>query len=141
MTPADFPVVFRLWQITEGIGLNESDKPEAFAAFLTRNPGMSQVALAGTEIVGTLMCGHDGRRGYLHHLAVAQAHRHQGLGRTLVEKCLRVLAAQGIAKCNIYLFADNPGGRTFWAHNGWDERAEIQVLQKRVAATRVAVNS
>jgi ribosomal protein S18 acetylase RimI-like enzyme len=140
MTLADFEPVLRLWQETEGVGLNESDKRDAVAHFLDRNPGLSRVALDGTKIVGTLMCGHDGRRGYLHHLAVVKTHRKQGLGKALVEACLADLAQQGIAKCNICLFAVNAEGQAFWEHNGWADRSELKVLQKRVGSPRPAAS-
>ena len=127
---ADYDAVLRLWQDTEGVGLNESDSRENIARFLERNPGLSRVAVAGIGIVGAVLCGHDGRRGYLHHLAVARSHRKLGLGRQLVEVCLADLARQGIAKCNIFLFADNAAGEAFWQHNGWAKRPDLQVMQK-----------
>ena len=78
---ADYDTVRSLWENTEGIGLNESDTSAAVALFLERNPGLSLVALSPTgEIVGAVLCGHDGRRGYLHHLAVVKAARGRGLG-------------------------------------------------------------
>ena len=124
MTPADFDPVSQLWQTTEGIGLNESDSRENLVRFLQRNPGLSRVARDGA-----VLCGHDGRRGYLHHLAVAQSHRKLGLGKKLVAECLADLARLEIPKCNIFLFADNVTGGAFWQHNGWAKRADLQVLQ------------
>jgi putative acetyltransferase len=128
-TPADYEAVIQLWRQTEGVGLGESDEREPLVAFLDRNPGLSRVAVDGTVIVGAVLCGHDGRRGYLHHLAVAKPHRKQGLGKALVELCLRDLAALGIPKCNLFLFADNHTGEAFWQHNGWTRRIDLQVMQ------------
>ena len=133
MTTADYEVVLRLWQKTEGVGLNESDEKELVTAFLIRNPGLSRVALKGDLIVGAVLCGHDGRRGYLHHLAVAKTDRKRGLGKALVEACLADLARMGIPKCNIFLFADNAEGESFWLHYGWSKRADLQVMQKPLA--------
>ncbi len=138
MTLADFDAVRRLWQNTEGVGLNESDRRENIALFLARNPGLSRVAVDGDVIVGAVLCGHDGRRGYLHHLAVAKTQRQLGIGKQLVEACLADLARQGISKCNIFLFADNAAGEAFWQHNGWAERADLQVMQKSL--TRAVQN-
>jgi N-acetylglutamate synthase len=100
LSPDDPPDVIDLWSQTEGVGLNESDSPKALAAFLIRNPGLSRVACDGQTIVAALLCGHDGRRGFLYHLAVKPAYRRQGLGKALVEQCLSALAKQGIQKCN-----------------------------------------
>lgn len=130
MTTADFGEVLRLWQNTDGVGLNESDTEANLASYLERNPGMSFIARHGSEIIGAVLCGHDGRRGYLHHLAVAKEHRNQGIGKGLVNACLAQLASLGILKCNIFLYADNADGEAFWRHNGWANRTDLCVLQK-----------
>ncbi len=128
---ADYAAVRQLWERSEGVGLNESDTREAIGIFLARNPDLSLVVLApGGEIVGAVLCGHDGRRGYLHHLAVASPHRSRGLGRALVNECLGRLRALGIPKCNIYLYATNEAGRAFWLHEGWAVRDDLVVLQR-----------
>ena len=132
MTADDYDEVAALWQSTEGIGLDEHvDTREGIAAYLARHPGLSFVALQEGRIVGAALCGHDGRRGYLHHLAVVPTCRRQGIGRALVEACLFALASAGIPKCNIFLLADNELGKAFWKHNGWNERDDLKVLQKQ----------
>jgi len=133
LTIADYDAVYALWLQTEGIGLNDSDSREAIAAFLERNYGLSAVACSteGT-IIGAVLCGHDGRRGYLHHLAVAKTHRRQGIGRALVNDCLDKLAARKIQKCNLFLFANNTAGRTFWLKQGWAAREDIVLVQKEL---------
>lgn len=134
----DFDAVIALWQGTEGVGLNESDTRPAIASYLSRNRGMSFVARSGDAIVGAVLCGHDGRRGYLHHLAVAPAHRRRGLGKKLVDSCLAQLVPLGILKCNIFLFADNADGLAFWRYNGWTTRGDLQVLQKQISKKQQA---
>lgn len=132
----DYDAVMRLWQATEGMGLGESDERCRVASFLKRNPRMSFVARNGREIIGAVLCGHDGRRGYLHHLAVSKEHRGQGIGRSLVAKCLARLKAEGILKCNIFLFTDNKAGETFWLKNGWAKRLDIHLVQKDLGRAR-----
>lgn len=133
LTIADYDAVHALWSSCEGVGLNESDSETAVAAYLRRNPGMSFVATDGTgAIVGAVLCGHEGRRGYLHHLAVARHARKQGIGKALVEACFARLAEEGILRCNIFLYADNAAGEVFWVHNGWSVRADLKVLQRKV---------
>lgn len=133
MAERDYEGALRLWQATPGIGLNESDGFEAIARFLFRNPGLSAVALRpdGT-LVGTVLGGHDGRRGYLHHLAVLAEERGRGIARALIEHALSRLTELGIHKCNVFLFADNAEGRAFWEHNGWSVRRDLEVVQKRL---------
>ena len=130
----DLPTVLSLWSETEGVGLNESDEPEQLRAFLNRNPGLSLVARDSNKVIGAVLCGHDGRRGYLHHLAVVPAYRNQGLGRRMVEACLTSLAALGIPKCNIFLYADNEPGEQFWTRCGWSRRTDLQLLQRPTLA-------
>jgi putative acetyltransferase len=136
MKLSDFAAVSRLWRSSEGIGLNESDTRANIAIYLKRNPQMSFVALKGRTIVGAVLCGHDGRRGYLHHLAVAKNHRGIGIGKNLVETSFAALARAGITRCNIYLFNNNAQGEAFWLHNGWAKRSDMQMLQKVVTSSK-----
>jgi putative acetyltransferase len=121
-----------LWRRTEGVGLNESDTRAAIAAYLRRNPRFSFVAEKDGRIIGAVLCGHDGRRGCLHHLAVAGRHRHRGIGRRLASACLAKLCEAGIQKCNIFIFASNAAGMKFWTHTGWSLRAELRLMQIRL---------
>jgi N-acetylglutamate synthase len=134
---ADYDEVHALWKRTEGVGLNESDKREAVGRFLKRNAGLSQVAASGDRVIAAVLCGHDGRRGYLHHLAVARKWRRQGIGRALVARCLEKLRTRGIPKCNLFLFASNLSGRVFWRQLGWSVRSDLRLVQRGTeAATR-----
>jgi putative acetyltransferase len=131
MTPGDYAATIALWRATPGIGLSDADTEPHVVAFLARNPSLSAVAVTERgELIGAMLCGHDGRRGYLHHLAVAEAHRRKGVARTLIEHGLSGLRALGIQKCNVFVFADNDDGRRFWTKNGWALRADLHVIQK-----------
>ena len=132
MEIADYDAVLALWEASEGVGLGESDTRPAIERYLARNPGLSLVAVAGGAIVGAVLCGHDGRRGYLHHVAMALSHRGRGLGRTLVEDSLDGLRAQGIARCTIVVYADNAAGEAFWTRIGWARRGDLQVMQRAI---------
>ncbi len=128
MTMADYDEVYALWEASEGIGLSAADEREGIAHFLERNPGLAFVACAGTELVGAVLVGDDGRRGYLHHLAVSAAYRHQGLGRALVERCLVALGERGIRKCHIFVYGGNQGGLAFWEEVGFYPRPELVLM-------------
>lgn len=132
MTAGDYDAVVTLWRDIPGIGLDQdSDSLPSITRYLRRNPGLSFVAMIQGVIVGAVLSGHDGRRGYLHHLAVATAHRKLGIGKALTLRCLRCLGKLGIPKCNIFLFRSNSKGRAFWKHNGWNLRRNLSVLQKK----------
>jgi len=119
--PADYDGAMALWTATPGIGLDSdgADSAEQVRSYLARNPGLSFVARVGGRIVGAVLCGHDGRRGYMHHLAVDAEHRGNGIGRTLAGRCLAALEAAGIQRCNIFIYSDNEEGKAFWARSGW----------------------
>ena len=131
MMACDLEAVLCLWGQMEGVGLNESDTPDQIRAYLDRNPGLSLITRDGTRLIGAVLCGHDGRRGYLHHLAVVPEYRGRGLGRQMVESCLAALRAVGILKCNIFLYADNEPGEQFWNRCGWMARSDLKVLQRK----------
>ena len=129
MTPDDLPEVIELWTRTEGVGLNESDCVPALTVFLARNPGLSRVAREGEKIVGAVLCGHDGRRGFLYHLAVATEYRGRGLGAALVAQCLAGLSELGIQKCNAVVYQDNAQGQRFWSRLKFNPRNDLRFWQ------------
>ncbi len=131
MELGDLAEVIQFWQGMEGIGLSESDSYSALSFYLQRNPGLSWVARnKGRELIGAVLCGNDGRRGYLHHLAVARDYRRKGIGRALVERCLSSLRELKILKCNVFLFNQNPEGQGFWKAMGWKGREDLVLMQR-----------
>lgn len=134
MTIEDYDSVLALWKATEGLGLSPADERPAIARYLQRNPGMSFVACDAGRIIGAALCGHDSRRGYLHHLAVAPACRRSGLGRQLVTHCLAALAAAGIDKCHLFVFADNAPALAFWQRVGWTQRVDLVIMSRQSSA-------
>ncbi len=124
--------VMALWTECEGIGLSVSDSKENIRRYLDRSPGMSFIAEKDSKIIGSVLCGHDGRRGYIHHLAVYPDNRRQGIGRALVEKCLSVLDEIGIRKCHLFIFNKNKDGIRFWQNTGWTQRSDISVISKNI---------
>jgi ribosomal protein S18 acetylase RimI-like enzyme len=124
----DYDEVMTLWSSTEGLTLREADSREAIGRYLARNPGLSFVARDAGQLVGAVLTGTDGRRGYLQHLAVAPTHRGQGVGRALAERAVEALRAAGIGKCHLMVREDNAQARAFWAHLGWSERLDIKLM-------------
>lgn len=124
---------------TPGVVLRSADGLEATQRYLERNPGMSFVArpahvrgIASRGIVGCAMAGHDGRRGYLQHVMVDPDHRHLGLARTMVERCLAALLEAGIEKVHLDTLANNHEAHRFWDHLGWEDRRDEIVKFSRV---------
>jgi ribosomal protein S18 acetylase RimI-like enzyme len=102
-SPSDYDEVMALWQATEGLTLRDADSRDAVTRYLARNPRLSFIARDDGRVVGAVLGGTDGRRGYLQHLAVAPTHRGQGLGRSLAARVLEGLGSLGIAKCLLFV--------------------------------------
>jgi ribosomal protein S18 acetylase RimI-like enzyme len=117
----DYEVALELWERVEGLEIAEGDDKESIAEFLKRNPGLSRVATDGTNVVGVGLCGHDGHRGHIYHLAVDPAYQKRALGKRLVDECLEGLRKAGLKRAIILVADDNPRGRSFWKRCGWEE--------------------
>jgi putative acetyltransferase len=134
---ADLDGALALWSETEGLGLNESDTHEALHRFLDRNRGFSAVATSADGcVVGTVLCGHDGRRGTINHLAVAVAYRRQGIAARLLEHCFKRLEQAQVPRCNVFIYNENAEGTKFWARNGFEAATTWKTLQKRLDLNR-----
>lgn len=131
---SDFAAALHLWQLTPGMGLNAADSPAGIRAFLRRNPGLSWVAVRGKSLLGTALAGHDGRRGFIYHLAVAGEWQGRGIGRALVARCLDGLEKDGLTRCHIVVYAANEAGKGFWRRLGWGERPELRLFSWRFPA-------
>ena len=117
----DYDAVIELWQRVEGLEIAEGDDRDGVAQFLARNPGLSRVATDGSAIVGVALCGHDGRRGHIYHLAVDPAYQGGGLGKRLLDESVADLRRIGIKRVIIMVADDNSSGREFWKRSGYEE--------------------
>ena len=128
LNPDDIAAALRLWQGTTTIQTREIETEDGLARLAVRNPGMCQVAVDGGELVGVALCGHDGRRGYLHHLGVLATHRRRGIGHKLVEACLAALRAAEIHRVHVQMKLNNPDGLQFWRSLGCRERRDTALI-------------
>jgi len=117
----DYEMAVDLWNRAEGLDVAEGDDRETIRAFLDRNPGLSRIATNGPKIIGAVLCGHDGRRGYIYHLAVDPAFQGRGLARCLIDECVSGLKRAGLERANILVATDNPRGLEFWRRCGWED--------------------
>ncbi|MES2191433.1 MAG: GNAT family N-acetyltransferase [Pseudomonadota bacterium] len=125
MTGADYHAVVELMKQTPGVTVRDADSQESTARYLQRNPGLSFVCEVDGQLVGCIMSGHDGRRGYLQHLIVLPAHRRKGIANALVESCLGELAKLGIFKTHVDVMKTNASAAAFWERQGWKLRSDI----------------
>lgn len=114
MSIEDYDQVLSLWQTSEAIVLSKMDSRECIGKVLARNTGLSFVARDGEEVVGAVLCSHDGRLGYLTHLVVRSDRRREGIGRQLVGRCLYTLTGLGIHSCILLIMKETPEALNFW---------------------------
>ncbi|MBQ2866434.1 MAG: GNAT family N-acetyltransferase [Clostridia bacterium] len=133
MTITDYDSVYALWLSTPGMGLNTTDDSrEGVAQFLLRNPATCFVAEAEGEIIGVIMAGHDGRRGYIYHTAVRVDCRRQGVGKALVDAAVQALEKEGIHKVALVAFKRNETGNGFWESMGFILRDDLNYRNKNI---------
>lgn len=126
MTIEDYQALYDLWTHTPGMGLNNlDDSKEGIEKYLKRNPTTCFVAEEKGNMIGVIISGHDGRRGFIYHTTVHPDYRKQGIGKTLVNSAMKALEAEGIHKAALVVFAKNEIGNAFWEKLGFTERHDI----------------
>ena len=126
MTIEDYEGVYALWKKIKGFGIRSiDDSKEGVARFLKRNPTTSVVAEKDGRIVGSILCGHDGRRGCLYHVCVDEDYRRHGIGKRMVVFAMKALKEEKINKVSLIAFMENDIGNAFWNTIGWTERLDL----------------
>lgn len=127
MKISDYDEIYQLWQVTSKRALSKADEKSQMERYLKHNAGMSQVAVIDNKIVGTVLAGHDGRRGFIHHMAVMPEYRRMGIGHTLAQKAIERIHAEGIDKTHIFCYKNNETGQSFWKDFGFSKRDDVYV--------------
>ena len=127
MKPEDYDQIYSMWQITSKRALSEADSRQGIGKYLARNPGMSMVAEIDGKIVGTVLAGHDGRRGFIHHMAVMPQFRRHGIGKKLAKAATDKIFEDGIDKIHIFCYQNNETGQSFWRDFGFEKREDVFV--------------
>jgi ribosomal protein S18 acetylase RimI-like enzyme len=134
MSIADYDQVHSLWLNTVNMGLNNvDDSKEGILKYLIRNPNTCFVAEKDGKIIGVILSGHDGRRGYIHHMAVAQNEQRSGLGTSLLNAAMSALSCEGITKVALVVFKKNEKGNSFWEKQGFVARSDLVYRNKAIA--------
>lgn len=126
MTIQDYEKVYELWMSCKNMGFNDiDDSKEGISRFLERNPNTSFVAIENEKLIGIILGGHDGRRGYIYHLSVNENYRKNGIGSELVKNCLESFKLEKISKVALLVFKYNEVGNLFWEKQGFILREDI----------------
>lgn len=133
MTVEDYDEVYDLWVNTPGMGLNTTDDSrEGIQKFIERNPATSFVAENDGKIVGMIMAGHDGRRGFIYHTAVLPDYRNRGIAGKLVDSAMAALDKEGINKTALLTLKKNEAANTFWENRGFTDRDDLVYRNKNI---------
>jgi N-acetylglutamate synthase len=128
MVISDYDDVMNLWSASEGMSIREADSKENIERYLNHNIGLSYIALAYNQLIGAVLAGTDGRRGYVQHLAVNKEYRFKGIGKSLLNRVIESLNKQGVLKTHLFVHGDNMNAQKFYEHNGWFPRNEIKMF-------------
>ena len=134
MTINDYEKTYALWLNTPNMGLNNlDDSKEGIAKYLARNPSTCFVAEENGSIIGVILSGHDGRRGYIHHTAVDENKQRHGIGANLVDAAISALEREGINKVALLVFSKNEKGNAFWEKQGFTTRNDLNYRNKAIS--------
>ncbi|MCQ5388417.1 GNAT family N-acetyltransferase [Hungatella hathewayi] len=127
----DYTAIYDLWMSCRGIGLNDiDDSKKGVERFLNRNPDTCFVAVENNALIGVIMTGNDGRRGFIYHTAVSPSYRHQGIATQLVDTAMTALKNIGITKVALVVFDRNENGNSFWEAQGFTSRTDLVYRNK-----------
>lgn len=133
MTIEDYDRVFRLWRATPDMGLRSlDDSREGIQSFLNRNPATNFVAEAEGELAGAILCGHDGRRGYIYHTVVSPQYRGQDVATRLADAAAAALRQEGITRVCLNVTETNQAGKAFWEKLGWEKKDFLGFYSKAI---------
>ena len=126
----DYDGCYALWMGIQGFGIRSlDDSREGISKFVKRNPATSAVAEEDGKIVGSILCGHDGRTGYFYHVCVASEYRKKGIGKAMARFCMDALREEGINKVSLIAFTKNTVGNSFWKELGWSDREDVNYYE------------
>lgn len=133
MSIDDYPQLFWLWKNTPNMGLRSlDDSREGIRLFLNRNPHTNFVAYEEQRIVGAILCGNDGRRGYIYHTVVLPEYRRRGIASSLIEAAVEALKEEGITRVCLNVMESNEQGKAFWLKKGWEKKDFLGFYSKSI---------
>lgn len=133
MTIDDYEKFFEMWQSTPNMGLRSlDDSKEGISFFLKRNPNTNFVAYDDNKLIGAILSGHDGRRGYIYHTVVLPEYRRQGIATNLVDMAVKALQEEGITRVCLNVMETNEQGKKFWIDRGWEKKDFLGFYSKSI---------
>jgi ribosomal protein S18 acetylase RimI-like enzyme len=122
--------VIALWQTVFGYESAHNRPDLAIDKKLAVADDLFFVAMSGDTLVGTVMAGYDGHRGWIYSVAVAPTHRRQGIGSQLVTHAERALTDRGCMKINLQVMPENEKVAAFYTALGYEVEPRISMGKK-----------
>lgn len=132
---AKYEEIYSLWRSVPEVRLSEADERARIEAYLLRNPGQSFLCKADGRVIGTVLCGNDGRRAFIYHLTVYPAYRRRGIASELVRLAIGKQKTLGITKCAVFILDENDAGKRFWQHAGFSTVREAETMAKNICCS------
>ena len=133
MSADDYDKLIQMWKNTPNMGLRSlDDSEEGISRFLARNPHTNFVAYEDSKIVGAILSGHDGRRGYIYHTVVLPEYRKQGIASSLIDAAIAALKREGITRVCLNVMETNEQGKVFWTQKGWEKKSFLGFYSKSI---------
>jgi len=128
----DYDEIYKLWESIQGLNLSNADEQDNINKYLSCNPKQSFVCKLSEKIIGTIMCGNDGRRAFIYHLAVLPEYRRQGIASELVHLAIDMQKQLGIDKCAVFILNDNINGKRFWSGVRFSKVQEAETMARNI---------
>ena len=119
--------VHKLWRKV-GISVGSSDSKEELEKMLKRNPNLFLIGKRNDKVIAVVMGGFDGRRGYVHHLAIDSNYRKKGYGRMMMDKIHNIFLQMGVHKVHLFIEKTNIEVVSFYESMGWEKRDDLIIM-------------
>ena len=119
--------VVELWK-KAGIGMGSSDTIDDVSRVLNKNPDLFLIGKEQEKVIAVVIGAFDGRRGYVHHLAVDPDYQHKGFGRTIMKALIEQFRKRNIHKVHLFIEKSNKRVVEFYNNLGWDVREDLIMM-------------
>ena len=119
--------VIEIWR-TSGISVGSSDEKEEIKRVFRKNPNLFLIGLIDRKVIGVVIGAFDGRRGYVHHLAVSPEFQNKGYGKQLMEELHKRFRNLNVQKVHLFIEKYNADVINFYKKLGWEIRDDLIMM-------------
>lgn len=126
-TMESYELVVDLW-IKSGISVGSTDTREELERMLQRNPNLFLIGKINNSVIGVVMGGFDGRRGYVHHLTIDPDYQRRGYGKIIMADLIEKFRKIGVHKIHLFIEKYNKDVVEFYRNLGWEIRDDLIMM-------------